>query len=100
MRIGFCISGLHTAKSLNIKTPFIDFIERFIESMEAPYPVEKSSVGVSVTQKEPTVSPLSHTEIPQPQKQEQTQSTDTSSAASLVSALGVLHICGYLMFSF
>jgi hypothetical protein len=89
-----------------MKIPFTDVIEWSIGFIKSKYTIEKPVEESFMVRHESKVLPLPNTKTtlpatePQPQleQQNQTQSNKTSAATSLVSALGVLHICGYLMF--
>jgi hypothetical protein len=102
------------AKYGHIKIPYMGLIEWFTGLIKSKYTVAKPAEGTFMAQYQLELLPLSNTKTPppatepqpQPEQQEpqpqreqkQTQSNIPSTATSLVLPLGVLHICGYLVF--
>jgi hypothetical protein len=104
----FSLSGLKLAKSANVTIPFMDEIEWFVGIMKSLYTAENSAKGIFIAHEHSEVSRFSDRKVsPSPtieplqnehKHQEQKQSNSTSAATSLVPAMGILSISGYLIF--
>lgn len=100
--------GLQVAKSANLTVPFMDEIEWFVGIMKTLYTAENPAQGMFIAHEQSEVLQFSNRKIsPSPtieplqnehEHQEQKQSNSTSAATTLVPAIGILSISGYLIF--